>query len=146
MEINKIKEYKTLTHQNGYNISAGGDTCNVKGEKVNTARLTEKQVLEIIHRRKLGDKSKDVYNDFINYIGFSGFQQVWRGKNWTYLQDQDTVNIIKGNAKFSLAEIRKIKLAFKEGKTSKEVAKEFNMCYHTAYNIKAGISYSNITV
>ena len=53
--------------------------------------------------------------------------------------------MIKGNARFSLKEVRNIKNLLKTHSVS-AVAKLYGVTYHTIYNIKAGISYANIVV
>lgn len=117
-----------------------------QGEQVNTAILTEDEVIDIITKRQQGEKGRVVYNLYKDKISLSGFGQIWRGKNWKHLQSEDRPTIIKGNARFSLREVIEIKRKFKEGLSSMQVAKLFNIPYKTAYNIKTGISYSSIIV
>ena len=145
-EIELIATHKSLSHENGYNISAGGNLANIQGEQVNTAILTEDEVIDIITKRQQREKSRVVYKLYKDKIGLSGFQQIWRGKNWKHLQPEAKPTIIKGNARFSLKEVIKIKKKFKEGLSAMQVAKLFNIPYKTAYNIKTGISYSSIIV
>ena len=146
VEADMIKRLHTLISENGYNVSPGVYFYNVRGSHVNTALLAASDVKDIIKRREAGEKSSSVFKTYENRISWSGFQQIWRGKNWTYLKGQDNVEIIKGNSKLSLKNVRDIKRSFKEGKTASEVAKMYDICYHTAYNIKTGISYKSIVV
>jgi hypothetical protein len=145
-EASLIKELHTLSHENGYNISPGNDYYNVTGERVNTAVLTQAEVETIIRRREAGERGRDVYADFRHRIGYSGFQSIWLGKTWKWLSGQNNVKIVKGNAKFSLEEIRRMKQLAKDGKSIKAIADIFHEGYHTIYNVIKGISYSYITV
>jgi group I intron endonuclease len=146
IESELIKSTKSLSHENGYNISPGNDYYNIKGEKVNTCVLTESQAQSIVDRRNMGEKRKNVYSDFSGLIGYSGFQQIWRGKNWAWLKGQENPFFIKGNAKFSISQVKEMKILFKQGHSASEVSKKFHICYHTAYNMKRGFTYSYVTV
>lgn len=145
LESEMIKELHSLISENGYNVSPGDNFYRVRGSDVNTNILSEKEAQDIVDRRIKGEKSRDVYKDYKNKIGFSGFQQIWSGKNWRHLKGQDNLVMIKGNARFSLKEVRDIKNLLKIHSVS-EVAKIYGVTYHTIYNIKAGISYANIVV
>lgn len=144
LESKMIDLNNSLTTGNGYNVSPGVHYWNVPSEDNNTAVLTRDEAQSIVNRRIAGEKSSVVYKDFKDKITWSGFQRIWVGETWKTLEGQDNIEIIKGNSKLSLAEVREIKKAFKEGKTPKQVSQMFGICYHTAYNIKVGISYKNI--
>lgn len=146
VEAEMINELQTLVNENGYNVSPGVHSYNVRGFRVNTAVLEESDVKEIINRRELGEKSSTVFFLYKDRISWSGFQSIWRGKNWKHISGQEKIEIIKGNSRLSLSEVRKIKTLFKNGLTAKEVSNLCGICYHTAYNIKVGISYKSIVV
>lgn len=144
LESEMIKELHSLVGENGYNVSPGDNFYRVRGSDVNTSVINEQEAQDIVDRRIRGERSRDVYKDYKNKIGFSGFQQIWSGKNWKHLKGQDNLVMIKGNARFSLKEVRDIKTLLKTHSAS-EVAKIYGVTYHTIYNIKVGISYANIT-
>ena len=81
-EVELIKKFKTLTHENGYNITKGGDWRSNEGENNNTTILTEADVLQIRELVGRGENIKNIYN--INIIriklplaDFKGF--IWDG-------------------------------------------------------------------
>ena len=144
-EVRLIKEHCTLSHENGYNVTKGGDYRNNQGERNNTTILTEVQVLDIIKRREAGESGSEVYKDFTQ-ITRSAFQQVWLGNNWKHLQDKSTITIVKGNAKLSAAEVREIKTLISSGAKNKAIQNQFDISYRDLWRIKKGHTYANITI
>ena len=145
LETKMIKDLHSLVGENGYNVSPGDNYYRVRGTDVNTNILTEEEAQDIVNRRISGERSRDVYKDYKDKLTVSGFQQIWSGKNWRHLKGQENLEMVKGNARFSLKEVREIKTLLKNYSVS-EVAKLYGVTYHTIYNIKAGISYASIAV
>lgn len=144
-EISLIQELNTLSHDNGYNVTKGGDHRNNQGENNNTTILTTEQVLDIIKRRTLGEKGIDVYQDY-QQITRSAFSNIWRGINWPHLQDKSTIEVVKGNAKLSAAQVREIKSLLAKNVQNKLIQEQFNISYRDLWRIKNGHTYSNITI
>ena len=105
-EIEMIAKFRTLTHQNGYNISIGGDYSGAFGSSVNTSVLTEEEVTLIYARIENGETIKSIYNDFKHKITYSGFQNAYM-KNWTHIEKPKRV--LPPGASISKTEIQKIK-------------------------------------
>ena len=84
-ELNKkeefwIKELKSLVHQNGYNITSGGD--GVSGENHPKHKLTKEDVIDIRTRYNNRERCKDVRALYKDRIGDSGFSKIWKGETW----------------------------------------------------------------
>ena len=146
-EIEYIKCYKSLSHQSGYNISAGGDLPKYWGEDVNTSKLTEEQVKDIIGRRDSGELQKDVFNDYNNIVGYSAFQHIWLGKHWKHLQkDYNKFQRTKGASSLSVNKVIAIKKDLLEGLSVPDTARKNEVSYKKVYNISKGTTYLYITV
>lgn len=144
-EIRLISEYKTLSHENGYNVTKGGDYRNNYGEHNNTTILTEADVLEIIKRREAGEKGSEVYKSYTQ-IAKSSFQRIWLGDNWSYLQNKQDIVIAKGNAKLSVSQVKQIKELIANGAANNFIQQTFNISYRDLWRIKTGRTYSNIII
>lgn len=55
-----------------------------RGERQNTAALTEREVLEI-RNRYVNETIKEIYKDFSNKISFTGFKKIIYGTTWKHL-------------------------------------------------------------
>lgn len=102
-------------------------------------------MLEIIKRRTLGEKGADVYQDY-QQISRSAFQSIWLGINWAHLEGQDNIEIARGNAKLSVAQVREIKILLTQSTENKTIQEQFNISYRDLWRIKKGLTYSNITI
>lgn len=142
-EIRLISEYKTLSHENGYNVTKGGDYRSNYGEHNNTTILAEADVLEIIKRRETGEKGSDVYKNYTQ-ITRSSFQRIWLGDNWSYLQSKHDIVIAKGNAKLSVSQVKQIKELIANDTANSVIQQTFNISYRDLWRIKTGRTYSNI--
>lgn len=70
--IEELKQYNLHYSRKGQNL----------GEANGQAKMTEQEVRDIRVRKKNGEKKKDVYKDYKNKIGTSGFDCIWRYLNW----------------------------------------------------------------
>ncbi len=68
----ELKQYNLHYSRKGQNL----------GEANGQAKMTEQEVRDIRVRKKNGEKKKDVYKDYKNKIGTSGFDCIWRYLNW----------------------------------------------------------------
>ena len=59
-------------------------SCNTgnKGSSNGRSRLTEDDVRDIRLRRKQGESSRDVYEDYKHLLTFGSFTNVWSYQNW----------------------------------------------------------------
>lgn len=142
-EVALIAEYKTLSHEHGYNVTKGGDYRNNQGERNNTTILTEKEVLDIIKRRENGEKGTEVYKDYPQ-LKYYSFQKVWLGDNWSYLQNKKSIVIVKGNAKLSATQVKQIKGMIANGTNGTLIQSLYNISYRDLWRIKTGRTYANI--
>ena len=75
-----IEKLNTLTHQNGYNINAGGD--GVADENHPRHKLTKEDVIDIRTRYNNKERCKEVEALYSHLIGHSGFSKIWKGETW----------------------------------------------------------------
>ena len=142
-EIEMIKKFHTLTHENGYNITKGGDYRSNFGENNNTAKLTEKDVLEIRRRVQEGENIKVIFNDYSDKITFSGFQGIYLGKTWKYLGDVPKT-ILPNGASINKEMVLQIRKMFDDGQNPHQIAEELNLEYKKCWRICKRITYKNL--
>ena len=142
-EVELIKKFKTLVHENGYNVTKGGDWRSNSGENNNTTKLTEKEVLDIRSKIESGENIKVVYAQYANKITFSGFQGIYLGRNWKYLGCPKK-NILPNGASVNKDTVLKIREMRDEGKNPHQIAKELNLEYKKCWRICKGDTYKNI--
>lgn len=141
-EISLIKELKTLSHENGYNISKGGDLGpGIYGEAVNTAKLTLEEVKDIYARIEKGETIKSIYEDYKDKISRSGFKGVYT-KNWTQLPRPKKQ--LPNGASINKETVLKIKELLATGMNAKQISEQLNIKYHTCWNISKGRTYSRV--
>ena len=80
-----IEQYDS--QKNGYNIQKGGFN-NSCGEGNGRARLTEQDVVIIRQAYNNHKKQKEIYEQFKEKTTWSNFQNVWQGRNWTYIMPE----------------------------------------------------------
>lgn len=144
MEIKLIKELKTLSHEQGYNVTKGGDHTEAEGAKNRNATLSEEQAKDIITRRENKELFSSVYKDYKHLLKRSGIESIWLGVSWKHLQPEI---ITKTHASRSLTEenVRAIRKLIKEtSMTYSQIGKQFNTHAATISNIKNGKSYSDV--
>lgn len=142
-EIELIKKFKTLSHENGYNITKGGDWRSNCGENNNTSRLTEKDVLEIRKQIEEGENIKTIYEQYSDKISFSGFQGVYLGRNWKYLGEFKN-NILPNGASVNKETVLKIRKMYDDGDNAHHIAKELGLEYKKCLRICKRETYKNI--
>ena len=142
-EIELIKKFKTLTHENGYNVTKGGDWRSNCGENNNTSILTEKEVLDIRERIANGENIKSVYEQYSNKITFSGFQGIYLGRNWKYLGEPKN-NILPNGASVSKETVLLIRKMYDEGNNPHKISKELGLEYKKCLRICKRETYKNV--
>ena len=130
-EIFFIAFYHSLTTENGYNLTVGGDGCP-------KAPLTYEEKLS---RSKLftGDEIKDIQQRLLNDEEFDDIEEIYKPKlkrtflvninTGTNFYNPDFNYPLKKNArsKFSQKEIRAIKDRIKSGEKYSSIQKDFNI-------------------
>lgn len=89
-DLNKRETYwiTTLdTVNNGYNQNYGG-TTSLSGELNPTAKLTEKDVVNIRKAYLEHRSQKEIYELYKDKITFNYFQSVWQGKSWSHIMPE----------------------------------------------------------
>ena len=142
-EIELIKKFKTLTHENGYNITKGGDWRSNCGENNNTTKLTEEEVLEIRKQIENGENIKTVYKQYSDKITFSGFQGIYLGRNWKYL-GEPIKNVLPNGASVNKDTVLKIREMYDSGENPHKISQELGLEYKKCLRICKRETYKNI--
>ena len=142
-EVEMIKKFKTLTHENGYNVTKGGDWRSNSGENNNTTKLTEEEVIDIRKKIGEGENIKKVYEQYSDKISFSGFQGIYLGRNWKYLGTPQK-NVLPNGASINKAMVMKIREEFNNGNNPHKIAKELGVDYKKCWRICKGYTYKNV--
>lgn len=81
LEIKYIELYDTYFH--GYNETPGGDARdNIRDEQHPKTQLTNEEVFYIRECYKNHLMREDVFEQFKDKIGISGFRKIWNGYSW----------------------------------------------------------------
>ena len=75
-----ISKLQSLTHQNGYNITVGGD--GVADDNHPNHKLTREDIVDIRNRYNKRERCKEVEAIYSDRIGHSGFSKIWKGETW----------------------------------------------------------------
>lgn len=142
-EIELIRKFKTLTHENGYNVTKGGDWRSNCGENNNTSKLTEEDVLDIRRRIENGENIKSVYEMYSNKITFSGFQGVYLGRTWKYLGKPKN-NVLPNGASVNRETVLKIRMMYDNGENPHQISKKLGMEYKKCLRICKRETYKNV--
>lgn len=142
-EVELIKKFKTLTHENGYNITKGGDWRANSGENNNTTKLTEKEVLDIRNRVESGENIKSVYEQYSDKISFGGFQSIYLGRTWKYLGKPKN-NVLPNGASINKETVLKIRDMYDKGENPHHIAKLLGLEYKKCWRICKRDTYKNI--
>lgn len=142
-EIELIRKFKTLTQENGYNVTKGGDWRSNCGENNNTSKLTEEDVLDIRRRIENGENIKSVYEMYSNKITFSGFQWVYLGRTWKYLGKPKN-NVLPNGASVNRETVLKIRMMYDNGENPHQISKKLGMEYKKCLRICKIETYKNV--
>lgn len=136
-----IKIYHSLTHENGYNIGAGGEYSCAFGEEHHNAILTENEARDIHQRRLRGEKRSDVYNLYKDKITANGFNNVWQLRTWKHIdpdfekRERGIAGIKNGNSIFTKEQVIDIRLRRKNKEKRINVYKQYSsFCSEAAFN------------
>lgn len=142
-EIELIKKFNSLSHENGYNVTAGGDYRSNYGINNNTSKLTENEVINIRMLISNGEIVKSVYEIYKDKISYSAFQSVYSGRNWKHLGKPKT--ILPSGASISKKMVLHIrKLHEYNGLNAHEISKMLGIEYKKCWRICKYETYKNI--
>ena len=140
-EIELIASLHTLSHEHGYNITKGGNYRSIKGEEVNTAKLTEEEVKSIYQRISNGETIKSIYEDYKDKITYSGFQNCYI-YNWKHLERPK--KWLPSGASISKDTVLEIRKLYDEGNNPHQIAKMLNLEYKKCWRICTRQTYTCI--
>lgn len=81
-DINKGRRRRNEKYT--YPLRENNKSIAHRGERQNTAKLTEEEVI-IIRNRYVNEEIKEIYEDYKDKITFNGFKNVVFGATWKYL-------------------------------------------------------------
>ena len=162
-QLNKKVQYWISyynTYKNGYNQTSGGE--DNAGENHPNHKLTEQDIVNIRIRYNNHERKKDVFLDYNNIIGESGFNKIWKGETWkhilpeVYTQENkifhthNTANqgSLNGRAKLTEEDVRQIRLRRKNGENIRIVYKDYEekITYGSFTNVWTYQNWKNIIV
>ena len=159
-EITYISKYDTF--KNGYNETPGGEGVkDNSGERHPKASLTNEEVFYIRECYNNHLEQKEVYKQFKDRIGPSGFKKIWNRYSWqkihmdVYTEENKQYYIFKrnssggkrANAKLTPEEVRDIRTRKKNGDNMKDVYNLYSkLTYGSFKNLWCGYSWEDITV
>ena len=125
------------TYKDGYNQTSGGE--DNAGENHPNHKLTSQDVINIRIRYNNHERKKDVFLDYNNRIGESGFSKIWKGETWkdilpeVYTKENkqfhahNTANkgSSNGRAKLTESDVRNIRIRRKNGEALQEVYQDY---------------------
>lgn len=126
------------TYKDGYNQICGGE--DNAGENHPSHKLQEEDIINIRVRYNNHERKKDVYLDYNNRIGESGFSKIWKGETWQNIMPEvyteenkkfhknNTANTgsSNGRAKITEEDVYEIRLRRKNGEQLKDVYADYS--------------------
>ena len=153
-----IKYYNTYPDQ--YNMTPGGQ-FNAE-ESHPSHKLTKQDVINIRTRYNNQEIKNEVYEDYKNLIGESGFHKIWNGDTWKNIMPEvyttENKNFHKhntsnqgsknGRSKMTEQDVYQIRLRRKNGENIREVYKDYSnkLTYGSFTNIWSYQNWKNIVV
>lgn len=153
-----IRYYNTYPDQ--YNMTPGGQ-FNAE-ESHPSHKLTKQDVINIRTRYNNQERKNEVYEDYKNLIGESGFHKIWNGDTWKNIMPEvytiENKNFHKhntsnqgsknGRSKITEQDVYQIRLRRKNGENIREVYKDYSnkLTYGSFTNIWSYQNWKNIVV
>ena len=145
LEIQLIKDLQSLSHQHGYNVTAGGDHTGQEGERNRNATLSEEQAMDIIARREAREVFASVYEDYKHLLKRSGMESIWLGTSWKHLQPS-TITKLHASTKLSDEQVREIRALVATGNLSySQIGKLYGVSAALICKINKHLSYTHVT-
>lgn len=137
--LNHLEEYyiqKYDTYKHGYNETPGGDSGdNIKDEKHPKTKLTNEEVFYIRECYNNHCMQEDIFKQFCDRIGISGFKKIWNGYSWQDIhmdvytkENKDFYNYVrnsKSNNNVPKNQVLDIKRRAKQGEPLNSVYKDY---------------------
>lgn len=145
LEIQLIRDLQSLSHQHGYNVTAGGDHTGQEGERNRNATLSEEQAMDIIARREAREVFASVYEDYKHLLKRSGMESIWLGTSWKHLQPS-TITKLHASTKLSDKQVQEIRVLITTGDLSYlQIGKLYSVSAALICKINKHLSYTNVT-
>lgn len=137
-EIYWIQFYNT--YLDGYNETIGGERGNMQHEEThNRAKLTREDVIDIRQRYANLERCAEVYEQYKDKIGRSGFNKIWKGETWPSVMPEvftperaeyhqlHTSNPGERNGRSLLtdAEVLELRRAYRQGASIKDLYEKY---------------------
>ena len=156
-----ISTLHSLVHQNGYNITSGGDGNSDDNHPRH--KLTMEDVIDIRTRYNNHERCREVEALYKDRIGHSGFSKIWKGETqadvmpevYTYenkqfhLHNTGQKGSSNGRSKLTEEDVIAIRMRKKNGENWKDVYKDYEFTGIKPgpfYNIWAGYNWKDIIV
>lgn len=165
-EIQKLNEKEQYwisyynTYPNQYNMTPGGQFN--AGECHPSHKLTEQDIINIRIRYSNKERKQEVYLDYKDRIGESGFGKIWKGETWKNIMPEiyteenkqfhkhNTANAgsSNGRARLTETEVYEIRLRRKNGEKLSDVYQEYSdrITYKSFANVWTYQNWKNIVV
>ena len=153
--ISKINSYR-----DGYNQTCGGEDFH--GENHPRHKLTEEDVINIRVRYMNRERKKDVYIDYNNRIGESGFGKIWKGETWKnvmmevyseenrlfHKNNTSNAGSENGRARLKESDVLEIRTRRKNGESLKLVYEDYKnkLSYGSFANVWSYQNWENVIV
>lgn len=161
-----IRYYQSNNNHYGYNETGGYDSpqYGTSGENHPNHKLMEKDVYYIRECYNQHRPKMEVYEEFKDRIGFTGFHKIWNNMTWpsvhqdVYTEENRQYYLFQRNshpgsknprAKLSEEQVYDIRLRKKNGESMEEVYQDYaytGMLKRSFANLWAGRSWKNIVV
>ena len=125
-------------------------------------KLTKQDIIDIRTRYNNQERKNEVYEDYKNLIGESGFHKIWNGDTWKNIMPEvysiENKNVHKhntsnqgsknGRSKMTEQDVYQIRLRRKNGENIREVYKDYSnkLTYGSFTNIWSYQNWKNIVV
>ncbi len=109
---------------------------HLRGDDIETAKLTEKDIPTIVELYKGGLSHKKIAELF--GVGSCTIGMVLRGESWKHIEREVIRNFTREksrNPKLEAEDVKKIRRLANEGLNGKEISKRFNVSPSTIYDI-----------
>ena len=162
-ELNEKEQYWISyynTYPNQYNMTPGGQFN--AGECHPSHKLTEQDIINIRIRYSNKERKQEVYLDYKDRIGESGFGKIWKGETWKNIMPEiyteenkqfhkhNTANAgsSNGRARLTETEVYEIRLRRKNGEKLSDVYQEYSdrITYKSFANVWTYQNWKNIVV
>jgi len=149
--VNPDHLYAATQAKNTQDAARDGLMAQKTGEDSHVSKLTREQAIEIIKRRKKGEKAEFISKDY--GITHWTVYDLMKGKSWPDIDRnsiqgeaaKDAVGRIKNTqTKLSESQVKQLKTKLNKGSSLNQLAIEFNVSKKLISNIKKGVAWNHV--